>query len=371
MRLYTGNGANINNKYQPVFLAAVATLLFFALLFHQHMVSIILVNYKSGPLLTTCLSSVYAGLANAVAEIIVVDNSPEDGTRSLAETSFPNIQWLTTGYNAGFARANNMGIQHAVGDAVLLLNTDTIINGNAIGESYARLMQMPGYAACGVQLLNADGSPQISGNFVMKGALNYLMQVPYIGALLRRLALAAGVSKTNLPEAVNPVTHVDWINGAYLMVKKSAIEKAGLLDEDFFLYHEESEWCSRLKKTGELCIFGDLHVVHLEGQSTKHAFGSVTTGHNNLADRKGFQLMLSMFVRLKKEFGTGWFLFHLLFHSLSIPWVLLFAALHAVLRFAKAGNIWRQAAGYCANVLRCWRYAPAILSGKPNFYKVL
>ena len=76
------------------------------------------------------------------------------------------------------------------------------------------------------------------------------------------------------------------------MTKKIAIEKVGVLDEDFFLYHEESEWCSRLKKVGKLCIFGELHVVHLEGQSTNKAFSSGTSGYSNLGDKKGFQLML-------------------------------------------------------------------------------
>jgi len=195
------------------------------------------------------------------------------------------------------------------------------------------------------------------------------MQVPYVGAIIRWIALKAGIAKTNLPKATQAVTEVDWINGAFLMVKKEAFSIAGLLDEDFFLYHEESEWCSRLKKVGKLCIFGDLHAIHLEGQSANKAFGSGTTGYSNLSDKKGFQLMLSMFVRFRKEFGVGWFLFHLLFYTFCVPFVMLLSLIKSIFRFSY--QPFKNAAGFNVNVLKCWTFLFKILSNKPYFYKVL
>lgn len=332
------------------------------------MISILLINYHSAQLLSDCLQTIYADKCSGSFEVIVVDNSPIDGAKEKILALYPQVKWRSMDYNAGFARANNAGIKVSNGDAVLLLNPDTLIKGNAISESYDFLMHSK-FAGCGVQLLNADGSPQISGNYVMRGGLNYLMQVPYIGSVLRWLALRSGVSKTNLPKATKAVTEVDWINGAFLMVKKSAVEKAGLLDEDFFLYHEESEWCSRIKKVGNLCILGDQHVIHLEGQSANKAFTSATAGYADLSDRKGYQLMLSMFVRFRKEFGTGWFLFHLLFYTLSIPVVLLCGCVDALAHLSKKPL--RFAGGFAANVLCCWQFIFKIVPNKSYFYKVL
>lgn len=332
------------------------------------MLSIIIINYRSAQLLIDCLQTLHAGNGEKDFEIIIVDNSPGDGAKEQVLPSYPKLTWISMGYNAGFARANNYGIKAAKGDAVLLLNPDTLVIDDAVTKAYKALLGST-YAGCGVQLLNEDGSPQISGNFVMKGGLNYLMQVPYLGRLVRKVALSAGVSKTNLPEAKKPVTTVDWINGAFLMVKKTAINHAGFLDEDFFLYHEESEWCNRLKKAGGLCILGDLHVTHLEGQAANKAFESSTSGYSGLSDKKGYQLMLSMFVRIRKEFGAGWFLFHLFFYLLSAPLVYISAFLHAVISCSVQPL--KTATGFNGNVFRCSSFVFKILSNKPYFYKVL
>lgn len=332
------------------------------------MLSIIIINYHSAGLIMQCLQSVYAGVDDAQVEVLVVDNSVGDGAKERILPAFTRVKWLQMPGNEGFARANNRGIREAGGDAVLLLNPDTVSQANAVEGCYHQLMTS-NYAAVGVQLLNPDGTPQVSGNYIAPGGLNLLMQVPYFGNMLKLLAKKSGIRSTNLPEAKQPVTEVDWINGAFLMVKRSAIEKAGMLDEDFFLYHEESEWCSRLKRSGKLCIFGNLHVVHLEGQSSNKAFESATTGYSNLSDRKGYQLMLSMFVRIRKEFGVAWFILHFLCYTLSLPFILLFALAESVLRFSF--SVFLSATGFSKNVIKCWQYLFIIIGNNPHFYKVL
>lgn len=127
-----------------------------------------------------------------------------------------------------------------------------------------------------------------------------------------------GRKKTNIAEATSTI-EVDWINGAFLMVKKSAIEKAGLMDEDFFLYSEESEWCSRLKKLGALCIYGDLNIYHLEGGSSKDVFNSKRKGYRDYSDKKGLQIMVSNFLGFRKQYGIGWYVFHQAIHLFNIP----------------------------------------------------
>lgn len=158
------------------------------------------------------------------------------------------------GYNAGFARANNGGMKMAQGGVILLLNSDTISIDMSIEQCYHKLINT-NYTAAGIQLLNEDGSLQISGSFFVKGGLNHLLPIPYWGEFVRWLGYSF---KSKIPGVVKAkeVEEVDWINGAFVMVKRTAVEKAGMLDEDFFLYSEEIEWCSRLKKRDRFAFSG-------------------------------------------------------------------------------------------------------------------
>jgi hypothetical protein len=173
-----------------------------------------------------------------------------------------------------------------------------------------------------------------------------------------------------VPEADASV-EVDWINGAFLMVKKTAIESAGMMDEDFFLYAEEAEWCGRLRKYGKMCIYGQLHVVHLQGASANETFGSEGKGYYNLYDRKGQQIMLSTFVRIRKQFGSGWFLFQLAFYLLEVPIFLAGVSFARLFRGRRSRYSFFQYGQYCRNFIAVLRKAPVILRNKPYFYKVL
>src|SRR4051812_32084530 len=141
------------------------------------LLSIIIVNYKSAQLITNCIQSLIQYSGPNTYEIIVVDNDSKDNCEQLLTMQFPFIRWKQMGYNAGFARANNEGIRLSKGDNVLLLNPDTLITDNSLEVCLNNFISSS-YVACGVQLLNEDGTPQISGNYAMKGGLNYLL--PYL-----------------------------------------------------------------------------------------------------------------------------------------------------------------------------------------------
>ncbi|MBN8877619.1 MAG: glycosyltransferase family 2 protein [Sphingobacteriales bacterium] len=331
--------------------------------------SIIIVNYKTPQLLLDCLGSICSTPGVARSEIIVVDNDSQDNSEQLVLAAFPAVRWIQMKYNSGFARANNEGIRQARGKVLLLLNSDTLNEENAIDKCYQYFFGSK-YVACGVQLLNRDRSPQISGNYFMKGGLNHLMALPYTGRLIRWVGLQLNVKKTNVPEATDTV-EVDWVNGAFLMVKRSAIDKAGMLDEDFFLYSEEIEWCSRLCKQGSLCIYGDLHVVHLEGSSANKAFGSEGKGYASFVDKKGLQIMISGLLRIRKQFGVGWFLFHLAGYLFTIPVYLIMVLLRNISFQKGSGREWKIWWGYTKNTITLLRYFFLILLNKPHFYKVL
>jgi len=329
--------------------------------------SIIIINYKSAQLICECVQSIYAQNSLLNFEIIVVDNNSCDGSKEKILSLFPEIVWIEMNYNSGFARANNEGIRKSNANVVLLLNGDTIIENNAIEKCFEHF-QFSEYVACGVQLLNVDRTPQISGNYAMNGGLNYLLPLPFLGNLLKSFANIFGVKKPNVPNA-SGITEVDWINGAFLMVKKPAIQKAGLMDEDFFLYAEEAEWCSRLKKTGKLCIYGDINIVHLQGETSNETFGSSGKGYMNLFDKKGRQIMLSNLVRIRKEFGIGWFVFILAIYTLEIPIFFLGVIFSKI--FSSKKYSFLQTKSYAENVFSIIRLSPKIISNQPYFYKVL
>lgn len=330
--------------------------------------SIIIINYKTIGLVLNCLDSIVKFNHNDF-EIIVVDNDSNDNAKEILRNNYPEIIFHQMGYNSGFARANNEGIKMSKGEVVLLLNSDTLNLEDGINNCLLALKNS-NYVAAGVQLLNEDLSPQISGNYAMRGGLNYLLPLPYLGTFLKWLAGLFNMSKPNVPNAKGTV-EVDWINGAFLMVRKNIIDEAGLLDPDFFLYAEEAEWCSRLKKQGSLCIFGNYNVIHLQGESAASAFNSVGKGYFNLFDKKGLQIMLSNFVRIRKQFGLGWYFFNLIIYFLSI-FIFGIGLLFNNLFFPKRISYSiQQLKGYTINVLRLISFAPKIVKGKPYFYKVL
>ncbi|MFT3980326.1 MAG: glycosyltransferase family 2 protein [Ferruginibacter sp.] len=331
--------------------------------------SIIIVNYKSAGHIIHCLQSAFAFESASSYEWIIVDNHSGDDSREQITSRFPMVKWIALDENAGFARGNNAGIRSSSGDVVLLLNPDTLILDDAIRVCYERLVSDDLCIAAAPQLLNADRSPQITGNYFMKGSLNRLLPLPYLGKLTKWVAELGGVKKTNLPEAKKQ-EEVDWINGAFLMVKKTAIEKAGLLDEDFFLYYEEVEWCSRLMKTGKLVVYGDTHTIHLQGETINSATNSQDKGYYNLYDKKGLQLLVSGMVQIRKQYGKGWFLFHLLVLILEIPFFLICSFFYHLFTFQNPLEEWTKWAGYTKNVCRLIGLSPVILSGKKHFYKM-
>jgi hypothetical protein len=331
-------------------------------------ISIIIVNYRSADLVIDCITSIRLFNSHPPLEIIVIDNDSNDDSRQKILSVHPSVQWIGMNYNAGYARANNEGIRHAGGETILVLNPDVIFRDNAIEECYRRL-QLSDFVAGTVQLLNANGSPQISGSYFMKGGLNHLLPLPVLGRILKWLGAVFKIRKTSVFQAEG-TTEVDWINGAFMMLKKEAIKKAGPFDEDFFLYAEEIEWCSRLRKIGRLAVFGDLHAVHLEGQTTNDTFHSSGKGYYDLFDKKGRQIMVSNFVRIRKQFGVGWFSFHMFCYLVEIPFFLIIAFLNTIL-FMKKGCRLSQFFGYVANYFYLLGKSFTIIRNKPYFYKVI
>jgi len=302
-------------------------------------------------------------------EWIVVDNDSKDQSKETILTEFPFVVWHEMFYNAGFARANNAGIRIAKGENLLLLNPDTLILKDALQKTL-ELFAASSYAACGVQMLHPNLTTQISGSHFMKGGLNHLLPLPYWGDLLKWIAGLFNVQKPSI-EVAQSEEKVDWISGAFLMVKKQVIEKAGLMDEDFFLYAEEVEWCSRLGKQGQLCIYGDINIIHIIGEVIGSNSKSKDKSYTNLFDKKGLQFILSNHVRIRKQYGLAWFFIQLLNYSVAVPVYILASLVHNLFTFQNPLPDLSKSIGLGYNVLRIWGLIGPIMRNQSYFYKVL
>lgn len=331
------------------------------------MLSIILVNYKSADLSLECISTIYSKNPELNAEIIVVDNNSEDDIEHELKAKFPKVKFIQMGYNSGFGRANNHGVQCSSGEVILFLNNDTICTDDSITHAY-RYLQDKNLAGLGIRLLNPDGTPQHSGYYFVPFAINFLLNIPYIG---RYFSYCASLFKMKKPYSGQDhlIEKVDWINGAFLMVPKKAIDLVGAFDEDFFLYSEEVEFCARLHRYGSLEIKNDLSIIHLQGESVGRKTNNHEKGYHNLSGKKGLQVMLSGLLRIRKQYGVFLFLAHLTLYSLSIPLFLLVGLLESMSRI----NLFhfRYTVQVAKNVIAIYPYLSRILLKKPYLYKVL
>jgi GT2 family glycosyltransferase len=224
---------------------------------NQCLLSIIIVNWNTRDLLRDCLSSLFDD-PQADYEVIVVDNGSSDGSACMIRHEFPAVQLIENTQNDGYARANNLGIRSSCGRYLLLLNSDTLVSAGALPRLIDFMEQHPTAGACGPRLVRADGRPQ---SYAFGGD-------PTLGYLLRRGASQLLLHRPLHDWATSATLAVDWVSGACLLARRAAIQQAGPLDERFFMYFEDNEWCLRIRKAGwSVYYYPAVEIVHLGGQS--------------------------------------------------------------------------------------------------------
>jgi GT2 family glycosyltransferase len=334
-------------------------------------VSIIIINYKSCQLVMDCINSIVAETRPGTYEIIVVDNDSQDGAQDIILSKHPTVRWIDMKYNAGFSRANNAGMRIAQGEYVLILNADTIILNGAINQSIDQIKAYPGAIGGGVQLLNTDGSNQISGAHFMKGGLNTLLPLPYLGRLIRYLGYQFKSTVPSVQDVANDI-EVDWIVGAYIVVKRTILEKSGLFDEDFFMYAEEIEWCARLRKQGKLVLLAAPKVIHIGGGTSGQYYQTAEAENGkNLWNRKGRQIVISNMVRIRKQFGLFWFFVIAGTYLLEIPIFAFCLLVDKIIHLGKSTYSWKNVKDFISNMAVFLTYCPKIIPNKKYFYKVV
>jgi len=230
--------------------------------------TVIIVTWNSGKFLRQCLQSLADARPRSTLEIIIVDNGSTDGCVEEARGIMRDVRVLSNEENKGFATANNQALRLAQSRYVLLLNPDTVVPAGALDTLVGFMDQHPQAWAVGPLLLNADGSPQRTG-VRFPTNWNVLCEALFLDRLFPRTRLFG--SHRELFEDQTARREVDYVQGSCLMVRRDALQKAGEMDEQFFLYFEETDWCFRMKAAGgQVFICPAARVTHFGGGELGH-----------------------------------------------------------------------------------------------------
>ncbi len=221
--------------------------------------SVVLVGWNNRSYLEPCLHSLYQCGLSRTFEVVVVDNGSSDGSQRMLKEQFSEVQIVQNYSNVGLSRATNQGIQHTTGQYVLLLNNDTLVNGPSI-EAMIKFMELtPNAGAVGGKLLNPDGSFQGGG-----ARFSSLFQEFLIATRLGEFLCKGYPShKDNDREIV-----VDWLSSACLLVRRGVFSQIGFLDEQYFIYGDETDFQFRLKQANWKVYYLPLvTTIHYGGRS--------------------------------------------------------------------------------------------------------
>lgn len=221
--------------------------------------SIVLVCWNNKDYLEPCLRSLYDGQLDSSFDVAVVDNGSTDGSQEMLRQQFPEVRIIQNSGNVGLARACNQGTEATRGRYVLLLNNDTVVNGRSLDSLVAFMDETPAAGAVGGKLLNPDGS----------------FQAGYAGfsSLREEFLVATGVGDrlwSGYPshlDASQPV-RAGWLSSACLLLRRTALDKVGLLDEHYFIYGDEADLQYRLQKAGwQVYYLPSAYTIHYGGRS--------------------------------------------------------------------------------------------------------
>ena len=228
--------------------------------------SVVIVNWNVRDFLRECLNSVQAEIAEE-ADILVVDNASSDGSVDMLRSEFPEVRVIANAENVGFGAANNQALAESSGRYVLFLNPDTEPRPGAIRRLLAFIDQRPQVGCVGPRLLNPDGSAQPSRRAFPGVATAFVESTilqRYFGGLGAVRRFYRGQQSDEEPQ------RVDWLVGACLLMRRSALDQVGVFDERFFMYSEEMDLCYRLKQAGyDVWFVPEAEVVHHEGASSR------------------------------------------------------------------------------------------------------
>jgi len=282
--------------------------------------SIVIVNYNTCDLLRDCLCSIYHSQGNLKYEVIVVDNASTDGSATMVTTEFPQVELIVSRTNGGFAYANNLGLRQAgFGDYgvasqqppryALLLNPDTVLPPPALADMIAFMDDQPEAGAAGPKLIKLDGSLDLAcrRSFPSPEISFYRM----IG-LSKLFPDSQRFGRYNMTFAdPDTLLEVDSVVGAFMMVRREAIEQVGLLDEAYFMYGEDLDWAYQIKANGWKIYYNPaVTVTHVKRAASRHSSKA----------KVEFYRAMDIFYRKFYAHQTPLWLHGLIVTGINLPW---------------------------------------------------
>ena len=228
--------------------------------------SIVIVNYNKGALILSCLDSILKTSEGLPLDVIVVDNASSDGIAEVLPNRYPQVRLIVNSVNLGFAKAANQALATTQGLYILLLNPDTVVMEGALRTLVGYLEANPEIGALGPQMVGPDGIVQLSCrrfpgySTALFGHYSLLTRWFPQNPFSRRYLLSDWDHRT--------VRAVDWVSGACLMTRRDVLERVGFLDEQFFLFNEDVDWCKRIRDAGWKVVYvPEARVIHHIGAS--------------------------------------------------------------------------------------------------------
>lgn len=229
--------------------------------------SIVIVNYNVRYYLEQCLLSVEKALTGVGGEVFVVDNNSTDDSMSYLKGKFPWVRYIENKENVGFSRANNKALREARGEYVLLLNPDTFIGERTLRECIDFMDKTPKAGMCGVGMLKVDGSFAPESRRGVPTPFVAFCKMTGLGSLFPKSRLFGRYYMQYLnKQSINPI---EIVSGAFMFIRKEALDKVGLLDETFFMYGEDIDLSYRVLKAGYQNYYIPTQILHYKGESTK------------------------------------------------------------------------------------------------------
>ncbi len=265
--------------------------------------SVVIINWNTKELLLNCIRSIKDTTHKISYEIIVVDNGSHDGSQLAIKEQFPEVRLIENNQNLGFARANNIGISTSRGRYVCLVNSDVLVMDMCMDSMFEYLESNPSIAVLGPRLLNSDLTLQPSCK-QLPTIWNNLCMALGLSSLFKRIRFFNGEHLSYFDH--RKIMQMQALSGAFLMVRKLAIEKVGLLDEDFFIYGEEIDWCVRFRNRGyKIVFYPNAQAIH---------FGAGSSSKEPMRFYK--ELIISKLKFYKKHFNRKYYKMIILVHVL-------------------------------------------------------
>ncbi len=253
-------------------------------------VSVVIISLNTERVLRECLECLARESAGLKVETLIVDNGSKDGSVAMIRNEFPGVRLIESGENLGFGRANNLAFEQATGRYIVLLNSDAFLQPDSLRISVERMDKDPRIGLAGARLVGRDGSWQPSARmfpslltdlFVLSGLANRYPQSKLFGRFDRTWA------DQTAPAAV------DWVPGAYSIIRREALSKVGPFDPAFFLYYEEVDLCRRIQAAGySIWYWPDVVVVHIGGESSRQMTQNTKSAKTLQMSKSGAQLTL-------------------------------------------------------------------------------